>query len=160
MDRAQIKFCDASALSLLFGARTRPRVQWLAPSPTTGQGLDGRGRRSKHARRVCSPEQTIGPLPRRPAICFSRLEYLDGGALPCANRVLTMIPNSQVGTARRAVRSRLGEATLPKADVRPTDVFSETLNTAGVNPEQHKNCPLCGLPALPKTLNFRLGTLN
>jgi len=39
-------------------------------------------------------------------------------------------------------------------------VFSETLNTAGGNPEQHKNCPLCGLPALPKTLNFKLGTLN
>jgi len=29
-----------------------------------------------------------------------------------------MIPNLQVGTARRAVRGRLGEATLPKADLR------------------------------------------
>jgi len=33
-----------------------------------------------------------------------------------ANQVLTMIPNSEVGTARRAVCGRLGEATLPKAD--------------------------------------------
>jgi hypothetical protein len=42
-----------------------------------------------------------------------------------ANQVLTMIPNSEVGTARRAVRGRLGEATLPKADLRPAaqDIF-------------------------------------
>src|SRR5580704_13278472 len=37
-----------------------------------------------------------------------------------ANQVLTMIPTSEVGTARRAVRGRLGEATLPKADLRPS----------------------------------------
>jgi hypothetical protein len=38
-----------------------------------------------------------------------------------ANQVLTIISNSEVGTARRArraVRGRLGEATLPKADLR------------------------------------------
>jgi len=51
-----------------------------------------------------------------------------------ANQVLTMIPNSEVGTARRAVHSRLGEATLPqessKADLRPflaTHLYSALL---------------------------------
>jgi cytidine deaminase len=39
-----------------------------------------------------------------------------------ANQVMTMIPNSEVGTARRAVRSRLGEATLPNADLRPSTI--------------------------------------
>jgi hypothetical protein len=42
---------------------------------------------------------------------------------PGRKSVLTMIPNSEVGTARRArraVRGRLGEATLPKADLRPS----------------------------------------
>jgi hypothetical protein len=34
-------------------------------------------------------------------------------------KVLTTQPPSKVGTARRAVRGRLGEATLPKADLRP-----------------------------------------
>jgi hypothetical protein len=38
---------------------------------------------------------------------------------PGRKSVLTMIPNSEVGTARRAVRSRLGEATLPEAVLRP-----------------------------------------
>jgi hypothetical protein len=32
-----------------------------------------------------------------------------------------MIPNSEVGTARRAVRGRLGEATLPQVHLRPAD---------------------------------------
>jgi hypothetical protein len=32
------------------GERTRPRVQWSAPSPTTGKAFDRRGRRSLHAR--------------------------------------------------------------------------------------------------------------
>jgi hypothetical protein len=35
-----------------------------------------------------------------------------------ANQVLTMI-STLVGTARRAVCGRLGEATLPKSDLRP-----------------------------------------
>ncbi len=36
-----------------------------------------------------------------------------------------MIPNSEVGTVRRTVRGRLGEATLPEADLRPVnqDIF-------------------------------------
>jgi prepilin-type N-terminal cleavage/methylation domain-containing protein/prepilin-type processing-associated H-X9-DG protein len=38
---------------------------------------------------------------------------------PGANQVLTMVPNLEVGTARGDVRGRLGEATLPKADLRP-----------------------------------------
>ena len=44
-----------------------------------------------------------------------------------ANQGLTMIPNSEVGTARRAVRGRLGEATLPKADLRPLRVADKPL---------------------------------
>jgi DNA polymerase-3 subunit alpha len=40
---------------------------------------------------------------------------------------LRVTPNSEVGTARRAVRSRLGEATLPKADLRPLRVADKPL---------------------------------
>ena len=38
---------------------------------------------------------------------------------PGANQVLTTQAPPEVGTARRAVRGRLGEATLPKPDLRP-----------------------------------------
>jgi len=31
-------------------------------------------------------------------------------------------------------------------------VFGETPKTAVERPEQHKNCPLCGLPALPRNI--------
>ena len=40
------------------------------------------------------------------------------------NQVLTMIPNSEVGTAR----GRLAGATLPKADLRQADSMFQTLN--------------------------------
>jgi hypothetical protein len=39
-----------------------------------------------------------------------------------ANQVLITLPASRVGTARRAVRGRLGEATLPKSDLRPVTI--------------------------------------
>jgi hypothetical protein len=45
---------------------------------------------------------------------------LGSSSLLGANQVLTMIPKSEVGTYRRAVRGRLASATLAKADLRPS----------------------------------------
>ena len=43
----------------------------------------------------------------------------DRGQFMGANQLLTKQAQSEVGTARRAVRGRLGEPSLPEADLRP-----------------------------------------
>jgi hypothetical protein len=54
-----------------------------------------------------------------------------------ANQVMTMIPNSEVGTVRRTVIGRLGEAIPPKADSHPfqypftIDAYMDTWSSAG-----------------------------
>ena len=63
----------------------------------------------------------------------------EGG--PGASQLLTKQAQSEVGTARRAVRGRLGEATLPKADLRPG-------GPAAASPDAPEMPPVAGdLPA-------------
>ena len=87
------------AISRFICVRTTP-----ASSPAPTSSLMAGGRRSKYM-----------PFSFR----RSRRSKLGWGW--GANQLLTKQAQSEVGTARRAVRGRLGEATLPKTDLRPWD---------------------------------------